>query len=96
MADLQPPPQPISPALALDLRIRFLESLVSPSSSSSAPPPAPPTPLARRISTLGTALEHALDAPSSTDALRRFVRNCTSPSLPRSPPPPLSPSPDLG
>ncbi|GAA5843879.1 hypothetical protein JCM9279_000174 [Rhodotorula babjevae] len=75
MADLQPPPQPISPALALDLRIRFLESLVAPSSSSSAPPPAAHSPVARRISTLSTALEHALDAPSSTDALRRFVRN---------------------
>ncbi|GAA5922446.1 hypothetical protein JCM3775_005732 [Rhodotorula graminis] len=75
MEHLQPPPQPISPALALDLRVRFLESLVAPSPSSSTPPPHSASPVARRISTLNTALDHALDAPASTDALRRFVRN---------------------
>ncbi|BGP45813.1 hypothetical protein JCM10450v2_001643 [Rhodotorula kratochvilovae] len=72
---LHPAPRHISPHLALDLRIRFLEPLIAPASSSSAPPSTPPTPLARRVAHLGTALETALDAHPGTDAVRRFVHN---------------------
>ncbi|GAA6056487.1 hypothetical protein JCM3770_007026 [Rhodotorula araucariae] len=67
MADAPPH---VSPQLALELRIRFLESLVAPASSSPAP-----TPVARRLDNLNTQLEHALDAHSGTDAVRRFVHN---------------------
>uniref|UniRef100_A0A0K3CGQ0 Dynactin subunit 3 n=1 Tax=Rhodotorula toruloides TaxID=5286 RepID=A0A0K3CGQ0_RHOTO len=69
-------PLTIPPRLALDLRLRFLESLVSPSSSSS-PRPAPSTvPLARRVSQVEAQLKQALEqSGGGTEALKRFVQN---------------------
>ncbi|GAA5847884.1 hypothetical protein JCM3766R1_003169 [Sporobolomyces carnicolor] len=62
-------PVVMTPRLALDLRLRFLESLVSDDSRSSS------VSLARRISRVEAQLKAALDSAGSTDAIRRFVQN---------------------
>lgn len=71
-------PRQISPTLALDLRIRFLETLLrAPPHSSS--PNSSPTSLARRVAHIHEALQQALETPQGgTDAVRRFVQNCSS------------------
>ncbi|GAA5904015.1 uncharacterized protein JCM6883_002055 [Sporobolomyces salmoneus] len=71
-AQAQAKPVPITPQLALDLRLRFLESLISPDSRTS------PISLARRVSHIEAQLKQALDSGASTDAVRRFVQNYDS------------------
>ncbi|KAJ8295276.1 hypothetical protein OF846_001525 [Rhodotorula toruloides] len=69
-------PLTITPRLALELRLRFLESLVSPSSSSSPRPASSTVPLARRVSQVATQLGQALEqSGGGTEALKRFVQN---------------------
>ncbi|GAA5881010.1 hypothetical protein JCM1840_007218 [Sporobolomyces johnsonii] len=67
-------PQPVSlaPELALELRVRFLETLLAPPSSSSS---SSKVPLARRISQVQSHLSQALEAGTGSDAVRRFVQN---------------------
>ncbi|GAA5932619.1 uncharacterized protein JCM15063_002156 [Sporobolomyces koalae] len=65
-------PTPVTPELALDLRLRFLESLVCAHSNirtSSSPS------IARRIARIESQLQQAFDQRGSTDAIRRFVHN---------------------
>ncbi|BGO89368.1 hypothetical protein NBRC10512_006282 [Rhodotorula toruloides] len=69
-------PLTITPQLALELRLRFLESLFSPSSSSSPRPAASTVPLARRVSQVEAQLRQALEQSGrGTEALKRFVQN---------------------
>ncbi|GAA5912732.1 hypothetical protein JCM5296_006553 [Sporobolomyces johnsonii] len=86
-------PQPVSlaPELALELRVRFLETLLAPPSSSSTSK----VPLARRISQVQSHLSQALEAGTGSDAVRRFVQNydLNSPLLSVAPLP-ASPSTD--
>lgn len=77
-------PVVMTPRLALDLRLRFLESLVSDDSRSSS------VSLARRISRVEAQLKAALDSAGSTDAIRRFVQNCEA-LLPPFPARPVDP-----
>lgn len=75
-------PRTITPQLALDLRLRFLESLVAPSSSSSPRPAPSAIPLARRVSQVHAQLREALEqSGGGTEALKRFVQNCASVSI---------------
>lgn len=58
--------------LSLDLRLRFLESILNaPPSTSSGPQGS----LSRRLSILNQQLDNAI-SESSTDAVRRFVKSC--------------------
>lgn len=68
-------PVVITPHLALDLRLRFIESLISPNSQSSSNSTTSVS-LARRVSHIEAQLKQALESVGSTDALRRFVQNC--------------------
>ncbi|SGY72659.1 BQ5605_C005g03194 [Microbotryum silenes-dioicae] len=67
-----------TPDLALDLRIRYLETLLTrPSTSTTAPISASNTAsLSRRVSQLASSLDLVLEAGPGTDALRKFVANC--------------------
>ncbi|GAA6060149.1 hypothetical protein JCM10212_001446 [Sporobolomyces blumeae] len=68
-------PVKVSPELAIDLRLRFLEALVSSRPSRyTQSRPTPPS-LARRVSLLEAELKSALDSNASTEAVRRFVQN---------------------
>jgi hypothetical protein len=69
-------PVAITPELALDLRLRYLESLVSPDSRSSSNPSSTSISLARRVSHIEAQLKQALESGGSTDAVRKFVQNC--------------------
>ncbi|GAA5896672.1 hypothetical protein JCM6882_005756 [Rhodosporidiobolus microsporus] len=88
MAD--PQPSPLTPHLAIDLRLRLLESLLAPTTSSApAHPPATAVPLARRIARVNEQLSAALGtagagggggaaaagAGGASEAVRRFVQN---------------------
>ncbi|GAA5877401.1 hypothetical protein JCM16303_003317 [Sporobolomyces ruberrimus] len=64
-------PATITPKLAIDLRLRFLESLVARNSRT----PTSSSSLARRVSHIEAQLKQALDAGGSTDAVRRFAQN---------------------
>ncbi|KDE08062.1 hypothetical protein MVLG_01762 [Microbotryum lychnidis-dioicae p1A1 Lamole] len=66
-----------TPDLALDLRIRYLETLLTRSSTSTtAPTSASNTAsLSRRVSQLASSLDLVLEAGPGTDALRKFVAN---------------------
>ncbi|SCZ97708.1 BZ3500_MvSof-1268-A1-R1_Chr4-3g07393 [Microbotryum saponariae] len=66
-----------TPDLALDLRIRYLETLLTrPSTSTNAPTSASnPASLSRRVSQLASSLDLVLEAGPGTDALRKFVAN---------------------
>ncbi|GAA5959457.1 hypothetical protein JCM21900_003762 [Sporobolomyces salmonicolor] len=68
-----PHPVSLAPELALELRVRFLETLLAPLSSSSSS--SSKAPLARRISQVQSQLNHALEAATGSDAIRRFVQN---------------------
>lgn len=71
-------PRQISPTLALDLRIRFLETLLRAPPHSSSPNSSPAS-LARRVAHIHEAMQQALETPQGgTDAVRRFVQNCSS------------------
>ncbi|GAA5954383.1 hypothetical protein JCM3765_004443 [Sporobolomyces pararoseus] len=70
-------PVPITPYLALDLRLRFIESLISPDSRSSSKSSTSIS-LARRVSHVEAQLKQALESGGSTDAIRRFVQNYDS------------------
>ncbi|GAA5983415.1 hypothetical protein JCM5350_007642 [Sporobolomyces pararoseus] len=70
-------PVVITPHLALDLRLRFIESLISPNSQSSSNSSTSVS-LARRVSHIEAQLKQALESVGSTDALRRFVQNYDS------------------
>lgn len=84
-----PPPATVSPQLALDLRLRFLESLLtgspagSPSLGSSTRPrvAAPTVSLTRRADLVQAQLKEALETGGGGDAVRRFVQGCAC--LPR-------------
>ncbi|GJN88776.1 hypothetical protein Rhopal_001745-T1 [Rhodotorula paludigena] len=91
-------PQQISPTLALDLRIRFLETLLRAPPHSSSPNSSPAS-LARRVAHVHEALQQALETPQGgTDAVRRFVQNyelnspLLTPALPSAPPEPDAPT----
>ncbi|GAA6013119.1 hypothetical protein JCM11491_005187 [Sporobolomyces phaffii] len=94
-APASPKPVTITPQLALELRLRFLESLVSSSNSRAAGPRAP-TSLARRVSHVEAQLKHALEGTGSTDAVRRFVQNyeLNAPLLSAGPVPAAAPDQD--
>ncbi|BGP22581.1 hypothetical protein Rt10032_c08g3451 [Rhodotorula toruloides] len=69
-------PRTITPQLSIELRLRFLESLVDPSSSPSPRPASSTVPLARRVSQVEAQLKRALDqSGGGTEALKRFVQN---------------------
>ncbi|GAA5862205.1 hypothetical protein JCM3774_004823 [Rhodotorula dairenensis] len=72
-------PRPVSPATALQLRLRFLEHLLAPSPPPPhAPSPAPPrrVPIARHVAALQEQLTAALEKRvTGTDAIKRFVAN---------------------
>ena len=70
-------PATITPELAIDLRLRFLESLVSPTSST-LPTSTDATSLARGLSLVESQLKQTLESGASTEAVRRFVQNCQS------------------
>lgn len=78
---LEEQPRPISPATALELRIRFLEQLLAPPSNA-APSPAR-VPLTRHVAALQEQLRTVIDKRANgSDAIKRFVANCEPPSLP--------------
>lgn len=63
-----------SDRLALDLRLRFLESILSPAPTASSSSSSPS--LSRRLAALNESIDGAISAQSSTEAIRRFVRSC--------------------
>ncbi|GAA5837695.1 hypothetical protein JCM5353_003820 [Sporobolomyces roseus] len=67
-------PITITPELAIDLRLRFLESLISPTSSTPSIS-TDSTSLARRVSLIESQLKQTLESGASTEAVRRFVQN---------------------
>lgn len=71
-------PRSISPATALELRLRFLEQLLAPPPSSAAPSPAR-VPLTRHVAALQEQLRAIVDKRANgSDAIKRFVANCES------------------
>lgn len=79
---LKEQPRPISPATALELRLRFLEQLLAPPPSNAAPSPAR-IPLTRHVAALQDQLRSVVDKRANgSDAIKRFVANCEPPSLP--------------
>lgn len=71
MGEAAPRPGPINSQLSLDLRLRFLETLLSPTASSTST-----VSLARRVSHINSLLNQSLESGSGTEAVRRFVANC--------------------
>lgn len=77
-----PPPtarQQLSPELSLDLRLRFLETLLAGAPSSSRPTPQPSLSIARRSDLAQARLKEALETGGGGDAVRRFVQGCKAP-----------------
>ncbi|GAA5966828.1 hypothetical protein JCM8115_002285 [Rhodotorula mucilaginosa] len=72
---LEEQPRPISPATALELRLRFLEQLLAPPPSNAAPSPAR-IPLTRHVAALQDQLRTVVDKRANgSDAIKRFVAN---------------------
>ena len=80
--------QTISPALALDLRLRFLETLLTGSSSPSLgssrgrATTTPALSLTRRADLVQAQLKEALETGGGGDAVRRFVQGCACTTRP--------------
>lgn len=69
----------ISPTLALDLRLRFLETLLIPKplySKTTNPNSAATTTITRKLDLIESELKTLLNDSTTTEALRRFVLNC--------------------
>ena len=82
---LEEQPRPISPATALELRLRFLEQLLAPPPSNAAPSPAR-IPLTRHVAALQDQLRSVVDKRANgSDAIKRFVANCEAPPSPLAP-----------
>jgi hypothetical protein len=82
----KPVTTPMNSSLSLDLRLRFLETLLASPSTSSSPTSAPPLSLARRVSLINSLLKQSLETGGGGEAVRRFVHNCLSQSpSPRQP-----------
>ncbi|ORY78444.1 hypothetical protein BCR35DRAFT_279742 [Leucosporidium creatinivorum] len=73
MAEGAPTPTAMSSQLSLDLRLRFLETLLSPSTSNSSP--SSTVSLSRRVSLINSLLTQSLESGAGTEAVRRFVAN---------------------
>ncbi|GAA6023854.1 hypothetical protein JCM8202_003655 [Rhodotorula sphaerocarpa] len=79
--DVRAVPRPLSPATALELRVRFLETLLAPPSPAHTPAHRSPyaaAPLTRHVASLHeqlrTAIDHAQPA-GAAEAVKRFVAN---------------------
>lgn len=65
-------PVNITPRISLDLRLRFLESILTPGKG-----PANVDSVCRRVAQINAELARALESESGSEAVRRFVATCT-------------------
>lgn len=84
---LEEQPRPISPATALELRLRFLEQVLAPPPpSNGAPSPPARVPLTRHVAALQEQLRTIVDKRANgSDAIKHFVANCEAPQSPLTP-----------